>query len=259
MKAIVLSILVIFSLLPGKIFDNDSNKFDQQQVFKPGEVLNYEMSYGFIKGGEASLKLQQVTYKGKDAYHVRAVGRTTGIAHTLYNVRDLYESYFDPVTGKPFKSVMNLKEGDYRNYNEVYYNHGNGTLVSKKSGKQKLEKKDVFDIVSAFYHLRKSLNNLKVNENVVIHTYFHDEPWDLIVRFKGYQTIKTDMGKIRCMKFKPVVIEGTFESEDALDIWISADKNRIPVRVKMKLWIGSFKTDLKSFAGLAHPIMFTKN
>ncbi|NJO90565.1 MAG: DUF3108 domain-containing protein [Chloroflexia bacterium] len=91
---------------------------------------------------------------------------------------------------------------------------------------------------------------------MTIHTYFHDEPWDLVVRFKGYETIKTDLGKIRCMKFKPVVIEGTFESDDALDIWISADKNRIPVRIKMGLWVGSFKTDLTSFSGLTHPINF---
>jgi hypothetical protein len=258
MKAIVLSVLTIISLFPIDILKTNFNKFDQQEVFKPGEVLNYEMSYGWIKGGEASLNLKQVKFRGKDTYHVKAVGKTTGVAHALYNVRDVYESYFDPVSGKPYKSVMNLKEGKYRNYNEVYYNHSKGILHSKKSGKQKIKEKNIFDIVSAFYHLRKSLDNLKVNQNVVIHTYFHDEPWDLIVRFKGYQTIKTGLGKIKCMKFKPIVMEGTFESEDALDIWISADKNRIPIRVKMKLFVGSFKTDLTSYSGLVHPITFKK-
>jgi hypothetical protein len=259
MKAILITILTIFPVFMGGFFSGQTNNIGGEQIFKPGEVLNYEMSYGWIKGGEASLNLQQVNFQGKDAYHVRAEGRTTGIAHTLYNVKDVYESYFDPQTGMPYKSVMNLKEGKYRNYNEVYYDHSSGTLVSKKSGKKQIDKKEIFDIVSAFYHLRKSLDNLSVNEKVTIHTYFHDEPWDLVVRFKGYETIKTGLGKIKCMKFKPVVIEGTFESDDALDIWISADKNRIPVRIKMGLWVGSFKTDLTSFSGLTHPISFIKN
>ena len=249
MKAILISIFLILPIFSGELFKGQTNKFDQQSTYKPGEVLNYEMSYGWIKGGEASLNLQQVNFQGKSAYYVKAVGKTTGIAHTLYNVRDIYESYFDPISGKPYKSVMNLREGKYRNYNEVYYNHSNGTLTSKKSGEKKLEKKEVFDIVSAFYHLRKSLNDLQTNQNVVIHTYFHDEPWDLIVRFKGYETIKTSLGKIRCMKFKPIVLEGTFESEDALDIWISADENRVPIRVKMKLFVGSFKTELQAILG----------
>ena len=259
MKAILIGILTLLPIFTGSFFKGQTNDdLKKIEVFKPGEMLKYEMSYGWIKGGEASLNLKQVKYNGKNAYHVKAVGKTTGIAHTLYNVRDVYESYFDPATGKPFKSVMNLKEGKYRNYNEVYYNHSAGTIKSKKSGKKKLEKKEVFDIVSAFYHLRRSLNNLRINQKVVIHTYFHDEPWDLVVRFKGYETIKTKLGKIKCMKFKPVVIEGTFESEDALDIWVSADKNRVPVRVKMKLFVGSFKTDLTSYSGLTHPISFTK-
>lgn len=256
MKTIIISLLMIFSSLFIGFLDPELNKDNQQQVYRPGESLQYEMSYGWVKGGEASLNLTEVNYYGKNAYHVKAVGKTTGIAHTLYNVRDVYESYFDPATGKPFKSIMDLKEGKYRNYNEVYYNHSRGILTSKKSGKKEI-KTDLFDIVSAFYHLRQSLNNLTVGQNVVIHTYFHDEPWDLIVRFKGYETIKIGLGKIRCMKFKPVVIEGTFESEDALDIWISADENRIPVRVRMKLFVGSFKTDLTGYSGLTHPIYFS--
>ncbi len=231
-------------------------KGQSDSVFKPGEQLDYEMSYGWITGGVASLRLEETQFMGKDVYHVKAVGKTIGVAHTIYHVRDSYESYFDPETGKPYKSVMNLREGNYRNYNEVYYNHNEGTLISKKSGKKEIGK-EVFDIVSAFYFLRKNLKDIKVGDKVVIHTYFHDEPWDLVIRYKGNETIKTRFGKINCMKFKPIVLEGTFESEDALDIWISNDQNKIPVRVKMKFFVGSFKTDLVKYSGITNELKFT--
>lgn len=258
MKTILIILLSLFVLLPDKTSEAQNSTTDKTEVFKPGEVLLYQMSYGWIVGGKASLSLKKATFQGKDAYHVKAIGKTVGVAHSIFNVRDVYESYFDPITCKPFKSTMDLKEGKYRNSNEVYYNHANRTLKSKKSGEKKIEKENIYDIVSAFYQFRKSLDDLNLNDKVVINTYFHDEPWDLVVRFKGYETIKVGLGKIKCMKFKPIVEEGTFESEDALDIWISADKNRIPIRVQMKFFVGSFKTDLIGYTGLVHDITFTK-
>jgi hypothetical protein len=255
MKFIGIVFLLIFIFPAWPNMPEKSIESQNDIVFKAGEDLKYEMSYGWITGGVASLSLAETKYQGKDVYHVKAVGKTIGVAHTIYNVRDVYESYFDRETGKPYKSVMSLKEGDYRNYNEVYFNHDEGTLLSDKSGKKEIGT-DVFDIVSAFYHLRKNLNDLKVGDKVVIHTYFHDEPWDLVIRYKGTETIKTKLGKINCMKFKPLVIKGTFENEDALDIWISNDKNRIPIRVKMKFFVGSFKTDLVKYSGLPNKIGF---
>jgi len=254
---LIISILFIVLFIPLKYSQSSKIENKLNTVFKPGEDLKYEMSYGWVKGGEASLNLKEVKFQGKNVYYVKAIGKTTGVAHTLFKVRDIYESYFDPITGKPYKSIMDLKEGDYRNHNEVYYYHDQKTLLSDKTGQKDLGP-DVFDILSAFYHLRKNLDNLKKGDKVTIHTYFHDEPWDLVIRYKGIETIKTDLGKISCMKFKPVVLEGTFESEDALDIWISNDNNKIPIRVKMKFFVGSFKTDLTNYSGLMHPIVFTK-
>ncbi len=226
----------------------------QPTIFKDKEFLKYEMSYGWITGGVASLTLEKTTLNGKKVFHVKAVGRTVGIAHTIFHVEDIYESYFDPVTCKPYKSRMSLKENKYRNYNVVWYNHAAKTLYSKKSGNHKIKVDNIFDIVSSFYRLRQRVTKLYKGQEITIHTYFHDEPWDLVVKYKGIEVIKTKFGKLKCMKFNPVVEEGTFASKDALDIWISADKNRIPVRVKMKLFVGSFSTDLVEYKNIVYPL-----
>ena len=55
------------------------------------------------------------------------------------------------------------------------------------------------------------------------------------------------------MKFKPIVqVAGTFKDEESLSIWISNDKNRIPIRAKMDLLIGAFKVDLVKYKGLIY-------
>ena len=229
------------------------NAQDKEKPYKEGETLSYKMSYGWITGGEAGLNLKKEKYKGKDVFHVTAIGKTIGVTHAIYHVYDVYESWFDVHTGLPYKSLMDLTEGDWTKSNVVYFNQISHTLNSKLSGKKNV-KKEIFDVVSAFYHVRERLDNLKKGQIIEIYTYFHDRPWNMIIRYKGIETIKTDLGKIQCLKFKPVVEKGTFEDEDALDIWISNDKNKIPIRVKMKFFIGSFKTDLVKYKGLKYPL-----
>ena len=61
MKALVLIILSLLTLFPTSfLIKVQSQQTGQMEVYKPGEMLQYEMSYGWIKGGEASLSLQQV-------------------------------------------------------------------------------------------------------------------------------------------------------------------------------------------------------
>jgi len=257
-----MKLIVYLSVLYLAFFAGHNIKLSAQQTsgntpFKSGENLKYIMSYGWINGGEASMEIKKSSFEGKQVYYVTAVGKTTGLAHSIYHVYDFYETWFDINTGLPFKSLMDLTEGKYKNYNIVHYNQAAKTLVSKKSGKKSVNH-HVFDIVSAFYQLRKSLRNLSIGQEFTIHTYFHDKQWDLIVRYKGNETIKTSLGKIECMKFRPVVEKGTFKDEEALDIWISNDKNRVPIRVSMKFFVGSFKTELTEFSGLKYPIHFKK-
>ncbi len=244
----LLFVLTNFALRAQKIVPND--------VYQPGEELKYKMYYGWIKGGEAKLKLRTTYLFGQKVHHVKAVGKTVGVADRIYNVYDVYESYFDPETGLPLKHIRDVKEGDYKRYNEVIFNHETNTVKSKKSGYVDVPT-NCLDVVSAFYYARRTqFDQLKEGDVLVFQTYFHDEVWPLKVRYKGLETIKLDLGKIECMKFKPVVEKGVFKDEDALSIWVTNDKNYIPVRVEMDFFVGSFRTDLIDYKKLLYPLNF---
>ena len=43
-----------------------------------------------------------------------------------------------------------------------------------------------------------------------------------------------------------------FKEEESLTLWVSNDKNRIPLRIKADLAIGSLRADLDAFKGLKH-------
>jgi hypothetical protein len=216
---------------------------------KKKEHLKYVIHYGFIRGGKASLKLKSGRYKGQDVHHLILSGRTTGLTNSLFGVRNTYESFVDKESLLPIKAIRNIKEGNYKRYNELVFDRETNKVYSKRSGEHDVVK-GVHDILSAFYFARMKLfsSDLVEGQNLKIDTYFSDEPFLLQFKFMGYETINSKIGKIKCYKFIPVVETGrAFKNEDDMHIWISADENKVPVRVQFDLFIGSLRCDLVNF------------
>ena len=236
--------------------------FSQNNPFGPGEELKYSLSYGIIKGGEGLLSVKDTILKGQKVYHLTALGYTTGVVDAVYKVRDVYESFIDPKTVHPVKSIRNIREGKYRYYNEVLFRHGKDSthVTCQKSG-EKYVTADIYDIVSAFYIGRKKYFNdaMTVGQVIEIQTYFGDEVFPLTIRYRGLEVIKTKFGKIECYKFSPVTEVGrAFKSEDDMQVWISRDENKLPVKIRFNLIVGAFTCELESFKGLQNPFSSIK-
>jgi hypothetical protein len=91
--------------------------------YTAGEKVNYTIQYGIITGGAARLELDSEIYNGKEVWHSKITAKTTGVADALFRVVDIYESFMDPQTELPVKSIRNIREGRYRRYNEVFFDH----------------------------------------------------------------------------------------------------------------------------------------
>jgi len=222
-----------------------------------GEELHYVMSYGFITGGRAVLTVRDSIIGGIKVHHMIGSAYSVGMTDAVYKIRDTYESFLDLKTDLPIKSIRNIREGRYRYYNEVLFNHGPDStkIKSLKSG-EKYVAKNILDIVAVFYLGRKKYFNDSLVKGQVIEfmTYFSDKEYPLRIRYKGIETIKTKFGNLECYKFSPVTEVGrSFKTDDDMHIWITRDKNRLPVRVKFNLTVGSFTCDLETFRGLQNP------
>jgi hypothetical protein len=79
------------------------------------------------------------------------------------------------------------------------------------------------------------------------------EIWPLKIKFVEREVIETDIGKFRCLKFRPIVQKGrVFKKEEDLNVWISDDKNHIVMRAQANVIIGSIKMDITSVKNLAN-------
>ena len=244
--------LLTFILLVATTFS-----FGQSSSFKSGEYLKFQVSYGFINAGIATLELKETTYNGKKVFHAKGNGYTTGVSKAFFKVKDDYQSYFDLKTGQPYRFIRNINEGGYTRNQEGFVNYNNNTVLVKDH-KNKNEHtynvhSEIQDVISAFYNLRNhpKLHNIKSGETIEIDMFFDDEIFKFKLKFMGYEKIKTKFGTVNAMKFRPYVMSGrVFKEQESLTMWISNDENRIPLRIQASLLVGSLKADLIQYKHL---------
>jgi hypothetical protein len=243
-------IFLIFPLLFS--FDNQ-----REDAFQTGEWFKFRVHYGLINAGYATLEVQDGVINNKKVYHVIGKGYSTGMSRFFFKVDDLYESYFDKVTGNPYKYIRKINEGGYTKNQEGFFNQASDRVLVKdyenKTEKTFVIPNNTQDIVSTFYYLRNypTINKLKVGESVSIDMFFDEETTKFKLKFIGREDLNTKFGVIPTMIFRPLVQSGrVFKEQEALTVWISDDDNKIPVRIQASLTVGSIKADLDGFKGL---------
>jgi hypothetical protein len=256
------TILIIFALIITQFVVGQDNG----SAFDAGEWFKFKMSYsGFFKAGNATLNLKETTIDGKSVYHVVGKGWTTGTIKWFFKVKDRYESYFDKETGLPYKFVRKIDEGGHTKDIEINFDQvNNKAFIENKKHKTKktvTTEVNVQDMISAFYYLRNNYDTdtIKINDVVELNMFFDNENYIFKLKYLGKETINTEFGKIKSLKFRPYVMAGrVFKEQESLTLWVSEDDNKIPLKIKADLAVGSLRADLVAFKGLKHslPIQF---
>lgn len=225
-------------------------------AFKAGENLTYQIRYGIIEAGIATLSLTEEEYNGKTVFYARTLARTTGLADKIYGIKDIYESWFDKKTNLPYKQIRDISEGRYKKYNEVTFNRRNNTVNSKISGVHRVPAK-ILDLTSTFYYIRRiDFSKVKTGDVLFVNMYFSDEVSPFYFIYKGKETIKTKFGKMTCLKICPVVEVGRiFSSPNDLSVWFTDDDNCLPVLVQMDVrLVGSVMLKLTQYENIVKPL-----
>ena len=234
----------------------------QVKSYKPGEKVNYVVQYGPITGGTGALELTSDTFKGREVWHSKILGKTTGLADVVFKVLDVYESYMDPETELPVKSIRNIREGRYRNYNVVLFDHksrADSAILNSDLTGIHITQPRIHDILSCFYYFRNHIlpyeDSLKEGSLITVMTWFTDELYPVRMRYVGTEVVKTKAGRIKCYKFNPVTEKGRlFKTEEDVSFWFSADKNFLPVKIRFDIFVGAFTVEMVNYEGLIYPL-----
>lgn len=227
-------------------------------TFNAGEQVTFHVYYAvagiYVNAGTAVFSATLDQLNGKAVYHIVGDGKTNSSYEWLYKVRDRYETYIDTGTLQPLKFIRNVNEGGYKKYENITFNRVANTAVTS-DGVYKVPD-CIQDVLSSVYYARNiEFDKYKVNDKIPFQMFLDNEVSNMYIRYLGKETVKTRYGKFKAIKFKPLLIKGTiFEGGEKMTVWVSDDKNHIPLRIESNIVVGSVKIDMMSYKNLRYPL-----
>ncbi len=234
-------------------------------TFRPGEELTYKLYYNWnfvwLSAGEVTFR---VSDKG-DQYLLSAVGRTYKSYEWFYKVRDRYETYVDKSTLLPTVSIRDVHEGKYRLYDKIIFDRERNKAISLRGKTKEVAQTTEYDIdacmhdiLSVIYSSRNvNFDGMQKGAQVPVKLFVDKESWAISVKYLGRDDNKKikGQGRFQTIQFSPKV-GGDFYFKEGTDmkVWVSDDKNRIPLMIESPLSVGSVKAVLKSYKGLKYDL-----
>jgi hypothetical protein len=258
MKKTIFALAYLFSFF--SVFAQPVAFSSANFAFERGEELTFRFFYDSwlpnITAGYGTLKVtdDRVQKYGRNTYHVEAEGKSKGLFNVFMKVHDKFESFFDEEDFRPYLFVRRTREGGYRKDDDILFNHTQKEARSRTA--TKAIKGRTFDIISAFYYSRNmDLTGLKTGDIVEMPFFFDDSLYNSAVQYLGKQEVKTDFGRFRCLKFRPMVATGkVFKDPYPMVLYVTDDLNRIPVMAESALIVGKVKMELVGYKGLKNEV-----
>jgi hypothetical protein len=232
-------------------------KADEIEVpFHPGEKLTFILKWTIIPAGESVLEvLPMETIDGVKTYHFLMTAKSNAFIDAFYKVRDRIDAYTDV---EMTHSVMyKKKQREGRSHRDIVINFDwRNSKAQYTNIDEILAPIDIlpgsFDPLSAFYFVRL----FDLQKTSIIERPVTDGKECIIGKLSVIkrETLKLKSGTYDTYLIEPELkhIGGVFEkSENAkIQLWVTADKRRIPVKIKSKVIVGSFVGELVSATGL---------
>ena len=251
------------TLLSENVVFTNSNSHN----FNIGEKISYNIKYewGFmwVNAGEVTFTVDTAVYAGKNTFLFKGLGTTYKQYDWFYKVSDLYQSNVEMETLKPIRFYRNVNEGsthyvnDYKIKNNKIYAY---ELNSK--GKVSYDTLDMnsetFDILGLMYEMRGlDFSKFKIGQTIQYKIFLDKALYSIKIEYKGIEKVKTLLfGEKECYKISPKLVAGTIFKEDSkMEVWITNDKNQIPILIETGILVGSVKVDLKTYKNLKHPFL----
>jgi hypothetical protein len=208
---------------------------DVRALLIDGERLDFEILYGSIPAGRATLEVKERADSDGEVYRIVSRARSNSVVSLFFEVNDVIVSEVDAESSEPLFFEKRLREGPLeRDEWAVYEPRG---VVKTEKSEYRIEP-GTRDILSALYYVRG--HDLEVGDELVIKAFEGGRSYDARIRVLRRETVSTGRGDYDCLVIEPDIVEGVFAKTGRLLIWLTDDALKIPVLVKSKVAVGSF-------------------
>lgn len=248
-----------------------SSVYAQNKTIAAGEKLTFTASYnmsGLLTDlAQVTMETSEVKTSKATLLRLKCKARTYSKWDHFFKIDDLYESYVNPNTLKPYLYQRDIDEGGHYKFEKYNFSYKTNTVKTLRRQKSKNFESGFWDrnetiklnpgtrdLVTTLYHIRNlDIDKASIGSSDTFTVLFDAQETKVKMTLLGKETINTKIGKKECYK-----IAITISNSDVLKgnndniIWLTADANKIPVYAKFKIAVGSGELRIQSATGLKH-------
>lgn len=210
--------------------------------FKVGELLKYSAEWNGIKVGNAELFLSGTElFNDVETYQITFTTRTNGLANTLFPIRDRVDVWIDKKELFTHRIKKDINQSTYKEKIDVSFNYDElKALSNDKSVDIDFKARGPY---SMFYFLRTI--DLIPEKIMSFSSYEGKRIVNYNLKMTGTEIVDSGLGKFSCKVIKPFS-EGKelFKNKGDMRIWISETKERLPIKIQIKIQYGSMTLTL---------------
>lgn len=262
-------LIALLLVLHVYVFAQKNNCKTINTSFQNGEELYYEVYYNlgpiWVAAGDVTFKIEGTKFQNQECFKFTGNGQSFKSYDWIFKVRDKFESLVDTISFRPLKYLRDTKEGSNATYNLNYFNNSkNLAYTFFRHNHDEFAKDTVaissctYDVMSMIYFARTiDYSVYKPNDIIPISIFLDAKVFNKQhIRYLGKAVLKTSLGTFNCIKFSPKLIAGTiFKEGDEMIVWVTDDKNKIPLLVETPIVVGSIQTKIKSIKGERHKLI----
>lgn len=241
------------------------------QLYVPGETLRYKISYRAklfpnTEVAKAEMTTSESSLDGMPAYRVHGQGETSRAFSWILPIDDAYTIWVDPATLRTKRFESDLHEGDYTFQSTYIFDWVNHNVHTRWQKRQRAEKfktmpltERSMDALSLYFDLRATPDEQIVDGfSKDLEMVLEDTIRTLRFRYAGREERKVkNLGRFNTIKFRCTIATSDGESfQDGTEfvVWISDDRNKIPLYVQTPIKVGSICAYLYEYKGLRYPL-----
>lgn len=210
--------------------------------FKQGEKLTYHFYWGLFMVGRGIFEVTEVRADATCVFKVTV--KSNDFISAVYPVEDEITSEYESKTGRAVRFQQNRHEGDDHVWEETFFYYGAAwaSTADYNSGEVKwfaIPKDAAQDKLSTVYHMRTL--DWKDRESATVLLGNDKENYKVNMKKTGTEKLgMDDFAEIPTFKVEPNTeyLSG-FVKKGKMEVWVSDDAFRIPVRVESKLSVGT--------------------
>jgi hypothetical protein len=226
-----------------------------------GEILKYRFYYdawltGKITAGIGELEVKEADslFHNRTVYHIDTEGKSKGMFNWFFKVHDQFDSFMDKEYLAPHYFIRRTREGNYRKDDEYRFNQAENYVVTRSDSLS--IPPFTQDFLSAVYYARTfDTDTLEIGDIIPVNFFLDDSVYNAAIIYDGKAIVEIKLGTFRCLKFRPGMATGeVFSKKYPMELWVTDDKNHIPVLARSAVIVGNVKAELMEFEGIASPL-----